>query len=750
MVQTAQIAVNDANIHFDKLYSYKIPSHLAALAHIGSMVLVPFGKGNRFRMGIILQLSQQEENPKIKEVQDIAPEQARLTPELLQIVHFLKDRTFCTWYDAVKTIIPYGAQYKPTIIDGKACLKKQIIKHTETQYTLLHPLPNKPKPSQKQKLAETLLSNGSKTISTLTEKGLTRSVLDNLVKKGVLSKQEVDKTLHDVSAGLNFSQEIFLSQQQQKVFEGLKNHLNGQPATALLHGITASGKTIVFIKLIEETLKQGKQALVLVPEIGLTPQMIQRLTAIFGNAVAVQHSALNHTERLLQWIDIQKGNAKIVVGTRSAVFAPLEKIGLIIIDEEHERTYHSESSPRYSAHEIAKLRALSHKALLLLSSATPSIESYFAAQNGKYHLYELTQRYSNQLLPTVEMVDMRQELMQGNSSQLSNRLRVELAQNLKNHQQSILLLNRRGYQTVAMCSDCGEVLKCTACSVPMVYHKADQKLLCHYCGKTIQPVPQTCPVCQGKLRYTGFGTQKIEEELVETFPHARILRMDQDSTMKKESHKILFDKFAKGEYDILLGTQMVAKGLDFPRVSLVGVLGIDQMLFGQGYRAYEIVFSLVTQVIGRSGRSDLPGRALIQTVDPRNSILQLAAKQDYKTFYNQEIAFRKLNLYPPFCGVCMVLFTGSKEQAVLQAAVKFSEILAKTAAFRPDLPLRVLGPAPLNIAMVNHSYRYKLTIKCKPNKEFRELMRQVLEQYAKQGLPAKATVVLDMHSDADL
>ena len=573
MVQTAQIAVNDANIHFDKLYSYKIPNHLTGLAHIGSMVLVPFGKGNRFRMGIILELSQQEENPKMKEVQDIAPEEARLTPELLQIVHFLKERTFCTWYDAVKTIIPYGAQYKPTVIDGKTCLKKQIIKYTETEYTLLQALPEKPKPSQKQQLAEALLRDGPKTISTLMENGLTRSVLDNLVKKGILSKQEVNKTLHDGSAVLNFSQEIHLSQEQQKVFEGLKQHLNGNPATALLHGITASGKTIVFVKLIEEILKQGKQALVLVPEIGLTPQMIQRLTAIFGNAVAVQHSALNHTERLLQWNDIQKGNAKIVVGTRSAVFAPLEKIGLIIIDEEHERTYHSESSPRYSAHEIAKLRALSHKALLLLSSATPSVESYFAAQNGKYYLYELNQRYSNQPLPSVEMVDMRQELMQGNDSQLSNRLRVELAKNLKSQQQSILLLNRRGYQTVAMCSDCGEVLKCTACSVPMVYHKADQKLLCHYCGKTIHPVPQTCPVCQGTLRYTGFGTQKIEEELIQTFPQARILRMDQDSTMKRESHKILFEKFANGEYDILLGTQMVAKGLDFPKVSLVGVSG---------------------------------------------------------------------------------------------------------------------------------------------------------------------------------
>ncbi len=750
VIQTAQVAVGNATIHFDKLYSYEIPQRLISLVHIGSMVLVPFGQGNRCRMGIVLELQQQEESKGLKQLLDAAPEQARLTPELLQIVEFLKERTFCTWYDAVKTIIPYGAQYKPVQQEGTYRLQKQIVRHTETEYTLVCTLPQKPKPTEKQRAAEKILQNGPQRLRYLEEQGISKAVLENLVKRGNLSKREVDRTIESTSND-PVKSDFMLSSHQQQVFDGLVNRLESKTAcAALLHGVTASGKTVVFIRLIQETLRLGRQALVLVPEIGLTPQMVKQLRAAFGNDVAIQHSALSHTERLLQWNEIQKGKANIVVGTRSAVFAPLSNIGLIIIDEEHERTYHSESSPRYHAHEIAKLRAASHNALLLLASATPSVESYYAAKNGRYELYELTERFSNRPLPSVELVNMRQELMEGNPTELSNRMRVEIAENLKRGEQTILLLNRRGYQTVAMCTECKEVVKCGSCSVPMVYHKAQEKLLCHYCGKVVSPPPQVCPVCGGALRYTGFGTQKIEEELEKAFPQAKILRMDQDTTAKKDAHEMLFRKFSQDNYDILLGTQMVAKGLDFPKVSLVGVLGIDQMLFAQGYRANETVFSLVTQVVGRSGRAQLPGRALIQTIDPDNHVLQLASRQDYPAFYEQEIRFRKLNLYPPFCGVCMVLFTGGKEQSVVQAAVRFSELIALAAQKQTAIPLRVLGPAPLQVAMVNHHYRYKLTIKCKPVRQFRDLMRNVLEMYAKEGLPQKATVALDMHSDADL
>ncbi|EJX00818.1 primosome assembly protein PriA, partial [gut metagenome] len=332
---------------------------------------------------------------------------------------------------------------------------------------------------------------------------------------------------------------------------------SGKPSVALLHGVTASGKTLVFLKLVEHVLELGKTALILVPEISLTPQMIRRIKEHFGSKVAVQHSALNHTERLLQWNMIQKGGARIVVGTRSAVFAPLQNIGLIVIDEEQERTYRSENAPRFDAREVAKRRVVDHRAMLLLASATPSVESYQAALQGRYTLYRLTQRYSNQPLPSVEMVDMRAELSAGNAGSISTRLAQLIQQNLQNQRQTILLLNRRGYQTIAMCSECGQVLKCVSCSVPMVYHKKEGQLLCHYCGKTIAPPPDRCPHCGGRLRYTGFGTQRVEEELESLFPKARILRMDQDSTCKKNAHETMLAHFAAGEYDIMLGTQMV-------------------------------------------------------------------------------------------------------------------------------------------------------------------------------------------------
>ena len=371
---------------------------------------------------------------------------------------------------------------------------------------------------------------------------------------------------------------------------------------AAIPGPFGSGKTVVFLKLIERTLELGRRALVLVPEISLTPQMIRRLKSTFGSRLAVQHSALNNTERLLQWRMIQQGNADIVVGTRSAVFSPLQNLGLIIVDEEQEHTYQSESAPRYDAHDIAKKRAVMENALLVFVYAKPLNETYHAAQSGKLKLVTLTQRYGGCPLPSVDFIDMRAELTAGNSREVSRRLARELQENLDNGEQSILLLNRRGYRTIGMCTDCGHVLKCPNCSVPLVYHKPQQALMCHHCGQTVHPLPTLCPECGGKIHYSGFGTQRVEEELAELLPSARILRMDQDSTGKKNAHETMLAQFARHEYDILLGTQMVAKGLDFEKVTLVGVLGIDSLLFGQGFRAYESVFSLVTQVIGRGGR----------------------------------------------------------------------------------------------------------------------------------------------------
>lgn len=753
MPKTVGVAVSNATFHFDKLYTYAVMPDQQDIVRLGSMVLVPFGRGSRARMGVVLACDAEPESAKLKFLFDVAPASACLTPELLRLVHFLKERTFCTYYEAVKAVIPYGAQYKPTVAEDGVTpvLQKQLVRHTENAYKLVGTLPPKPRPTAKQLAAVALLAGGERTLSALEEKGISRAVLDNLCAKGVLECSKVNKSIDLYSSIPLKNEPILLTEEQQAAYDALLPGLeDAAPHSALLYGVTGSGKTLVFLKLIEHCLQMGRRALVLVPEISLTPQMILRLKSQFGKRVAVQHSALNHTERLLQWQMIQDGGADIVVGTRSAIFSPLENIGLVIIDEEQEHTYRSESAPRYSAHEVARQRAAENGALLLLASATPSTESYYAAQHGRTQLVRLTKRYGGNPLPKVQIVDMRAELASGNPREISLAMEDAIRHNLEAGKQTILLLNRRGYQTVAQCEDCREVLKCQKCSVPMVYHKSAHKLLCHYCGSQLDPPPARCPACGGKLQYRGFGTQKAEEELAKLFPEARILRMDQDTTAAKDAHEKLLAKFARHEYDIMVGTQMVAKGLDFEDVTLVGVLGIDSLLFAQGFRAYETVFSLVTQVVGRSGRAKDPGFAIIQTTDPDNPVLNLAAAQDYDAFFEQEIAYRKLGLYPPFCGLCVVGFAGPKESEVARASARFAALLGRQAAKQPDLPLRVLGPTPGSIEKINDSYRYKLTVKCRNDRRFRDLIRETLTLYEQEKLPGKATVVVDLHSDGDI
>ena len=752
MPKTVGVAVSNATFHFDKIYTYAVMPDQQDSVRLGSMVLVPFGRGSRARMGVVLACDAEMERSKLKFLFDVAPASACLTPELLRLVHFLKERTFCTYYEAVKAVIPYGAQYKPALAaDGVTpVLQKQLTRHTENAYRLVGELPRKPKPTAKQLAAVALLGGGVRTLNELEDKGISRAVLDNLCAKGVLECSRVNKSIDLYSSIPLKNEPIHLTEEQQAAYDALLPKLEDDaPHSALLYGVTGSGKTLVFLKLIAHCLEQGRKALVLVPEISLTPQMILRLKSQFGRRVAVQHSALNHTERLLQWQMIQDGGADIVVGTRSAVFSPLENIGLIIIDEEQEHTYRSESSPRYSAHEMARQRAAENGALLLLASATPSTESFYAAQHGRTQLVRLTQRYGGNPLPKVQIVDMRAELASGNPREISLAMEDAVRRNLDAKKQTILLLNRRGYQTMAQCEDCREVLKCQKCSVPMVYHKSAHKVLCHYCGSQMEP-PTVCPACGGKLQYRGFGTQKAEEELAKLFPDARVLRMDQDSTAAKDAHEKLLARFANHEYDIMVGTQMVAKGLDFEDVTLVGVLGIDSLLFAQGFRAYENVFSLITQVVGRSGRAKDPGYAIIQTTDPDNPVLNLAAAQDYDAFFEQEIAYRKLGLYPPFCGLCVIGFAGAKENEVARAAARFSTLLGQQAKQQPDLPLRILGPTPGSIEKINDTYRYKLTVKCRNDRRFRDLVRSTLGLYEQEKLPSKATVAVDLHSDGDI
>ena len=728
MPKTVGVAVSNATFHFDKLYTYAVMPDQQDTVRLGSMVLVPFGRGSRARMGVVLACDAEPESAKLKFLFDVAPASACLTPELLRLVHFLKERTFCTYYEAVKAVIPYGAQYKPTVAEDGVTpvLQKQLVRHTENAYKLVGTLPPKPRPTAKQLAAVALLAGGERTLSALEEKGISRAVLDNLCAKGVLECSKVNKSIDLYSSIPLKNEPILLTEEQQAAYNALLPGLeDAAPHSALLYGVTGSGKTLVFLKLIEHCLQMGRRALVLVPEISLTPQMILRLKSQFGKRVAVQHSALNHTERLLQWQMIQDGGADIVVGTRSAIFSPLENIGLVIIDEEQEHTYRSESAPRYSAHEVARQRAAENGALLLLASATPSTESYYAAQHGRTQLVRLTKRYGGNPLPKVQIVDMRAELASGNPREISLAMEDAIRHNLEAGKQTILLLNRRGYQTVAQCEDCREVLKCQKCSVPMVYHKSAHKLLCHYCGSQLDPPPARCPACGGKLQYRGFGTQKAEEELAKLFPEARILRMDQDSTSRKDAHETMLAQFARHEYDILLGTQMVAKGLDFPSVTLVGVIDADMSLYVDNFRAAETTFSLITQVVGRSGRGADAGCAMIQTMTPEHPVLRLAAKQDYDAFYELELQMRQI-----------------------EASVRLRDALAANLQKEPycRAPAQLLGPAPASVARVNYSYRYQLTLVCKNSAAIRRLLSYVLAEFSRDRRNKGITALIDVNS----
>ena len=538
-MSTVQVAVDNATFHFDKLYTYRLPLQLEGQVFEGSMVLVPFGRGNRPRMAVVLAVGEEptaEKTARLKELFAAAPEQARLTPDLLKLVHFLKERTFCTYYEAVRAIIPYCFQYRPELVEGKPTLRRQLLRQEVRYHRTARPVQAGGRITDKQRTALNLLAaGGPQTAAQLETQGVTRAVLDALLKKGLAEKQREDQDARPTPAAETSAPEPppALTEEQQRAYDQLAPNLEDHaPHAALLYGVTGSGKTLVFLQLIRRTLELGRQALILVPEISLTPQMIRRLKDTFGARVAVQHSALSNTERLVQWQMIQQGGADIVVGTRSAIFAPLQNLGLIILDEEQEHTYRSESAPRYAAHDVAKARAAQHRALLLFASATPSIETFQAARMGRYQLVRLAHRYEGRPLPTVELVDMRQELAKGNPGEISLPLAKAIGENLEAGRQTILLLNRRGYRTVAQCADCGKVLKCTSCSVPMVYHKAQNRLLCHYCGRTIAPPPTACPECGGPLRYTGFGTQKLEEELAGLFPAARLLRMDQDHKLR--------------------------------------------------------------------------------------------------------------------------------------------------------------------------------------------------------------------------
>ena len=522
----------------------------------------------------------------------------------------------------------------------------------------------------------------------------------------------------------------------------------GRPHCFLLHGVTGSGKTSVFIKLIEKTLSEGKTAMLLIPEISLTPQIVENFCRLFGGTVSVIHSNLSLGQRLEEYRRIEAGLSKIVVGTRSAVFAPLENIGLIIMDEEGERSYKSDSAPRYTTSAVAKERCRTHGAVLLLGSATPSVESYYYARKGVYELLELTERFNKSDLPHVEIVDMNAERANGNTSEFSEVLVHEIRRNLEAGEQTILLLNRRGYHTVISCAGCSSPVYCPNCSIPYTYHKANDSLVCHYCG-SIAELPEKCPGCGGTVfKQMGFGTQKMEEQLEALFPDARILRMDADTTFSRYAYEKNFKDFADKKYDIMVGTQMIGKGLDFPDVTLVGIVTADKSLFSGDFRSYERTFSLITQVAGRSGRGGKKGRAYLQTFMPDHYVLNLAAAQNYAGFYKEEIALRKTLIFPPVCDICVIGISSVSDAAAAAAsAVTLKIIKDVIKAEQIKFPLRVLGPVQSGIAKMNGKYRYRLILKCKNNKETRSFIRRVLLKTAEYREYSNVNIYADMNGD---
>lgn len=731
----ATVAVEKTFFNLDSDYDYYVPVELENVIKIGMRVKVPFGNANKLRDGIVVKLYCAI-NTSLKEIDKIISDKPVLDEEMVSLALWLKERCFCTTYDCLRQMLPRGF--------GK--IKDAS---TKTVQLLIEREEDLPRLTPKQKSVVNLLFDiGSAGVDEICEFcSVGKAVLKNLEKYGVIKifdKEIYRNPYKDVTECVQDSIDIVLSNQQKKAFNTYKNMLLNAGGTGLLFGVTGSGKTQVYLKLIDEALAIGKDIIVLVPEISLTPQALAIFHKRYGSQVAVFHSGLSLGERNDEFKRADRGEAKIVIGTRSAVFAPLHNLGLVIIDEEQENTYKSERTPRYHARDVANFRCKYNKALLLLTSATPSLESYSNAQKGKYVLCEMNERYGDATLPDVITVDMKQEMKNGNKTPISGKLKELLTECLENHKQAILLINRRGYNTFIACTDCGNVITCPNCSISLTYHSYNNRLTCHYCGYS-KPLDNKCPSCESEnVRYSGFGTQRIEDELASLFPQARILRMDADTTTAKFSHDRLFTAFQNHEYDFLIGTQMVAKGLDFPDVTVVGVVNADNSLYDENYNSAERCFDLITQVVGRSGRRGERGKAVIQTINPYNQTLEYASNQDYKSFFDNEIMLRKMMIYPPYCDIFSAYFTGENENTVAMCAKAFFDIL-KELNEKNNEKIIVLGPSPAKISKLNNSYRYRISIKCRNSKNIRMMFNEILKRLYKIKEYKDISVSLDLN-----
>ncbi len=795
----AKIAVSAANFAIDKPYSYAVPQGMELMP--GLRVQVPFGRGDRSTEGVVLSLEPGSQEG-LKAVTCALDAQPLLSETMLRLAAFMRERYFCTYFDAVRAMLPAGlwfhtnqvfsltddrswesatirnplaVQLLHTLADmgGNAAenllrgemaeedfqkairylLNKKWIS-SQTSYrrrstdrveriaTLAVPaeqalsyLADRPKSALMQKSVLKLMASiGSASVKEICYfTGATAATVNRLAELGFLELSE--KQILSVSqiAPARLEGELVLNSEQENVFQGLKAQLEQpDPGAALLYGVTGSGKTSVYLKLIASALEQGKSALLLVPEIALTPQLLGLLAAHFGEQVAVLHSSLTARERYDQFCRVQRGQATVVVGTRSAVFAPCRNLGMIILDEEQERSYQSENAPRYSAREVALWRCHKENALLLLGSATPSVQTMYHAKQGTYRLYCLKNRYNGKALPQVQIVDMQEELRNGNDSPFSIPLLLALDETRKAGKQSVLFLNRRGNARAMVCVDCRQSPECPRCSARLTYHSANNRLMCHYCGYS-QSVPRRCPSCDGRLKTIGVGTQRAQEALKSRFPDMEVARMDADTVSAVNTHEKILDSFQKNHTPVLLGTQMVAKGLNLPDVTLVGVLDADLSLYSGSYLAGETTFNMLTQVVGRAGRGDAPGSAMVQTLVPEHPVIQLAARQDYDGFYEMEIQLRRLQSCPPFGESSCVVFTGEDEQQVLRGAMKFRDSLAaclQLPEYREE-SCTVLGPAPCPVPKINYNYRYRLMLRLKNSRNLRLLLAHILRQFSK-------------------
>ncbi len=812
----AKIVVAAAVYAIDKPYDYLIPESLAEICRPGVRVVVPFGQGNRRTEGLVLE-TREGEGEKLKAVETVLDESPVLNDTMLRLAAFLRERYFCTFFDAVRAMLPAGLWFhaKDTVVltalgqemdfekafpkspdavevgnalkelggqalenDLKKLLNKDIEKglkkllnkkmvlcegalirnvgdKTEkiasltvsAEEALAYAQTRKRAPMQKA-LLEMLAVLGSCSVKELCYfTGATVSSVNALEKAGYLELSHREVFRRPKFDAVAAAAPLSLREEQAQAYRKLRAHLfEAKSTVSLLYGVTGSGKTAVYLKLIEDVLEGGKSALVLVPEIALTPQLMQTFMSHFGDRVAVLHSALQVGQRYDEWKRIRSGEATVVVGTRSAVFAPLEDLGLIILDEEHEATYKSEMTPRYHAREVAIWRGAKENAPVILGSATPSMNTMYLAKTGVYDLAELHQRYNGQDMPKVILADMKEELKNGNSTSISSVLREEMEMNFEAGQQTILYLNRRGASRTMLCPSCGHVPQCQRCSVSLTYHSANDRLMCHYCGYS-QPASGLCPVCGSSFRAVGAGTQKVEEEIHSLWPWIETIRMDADTVSATNPHEKILSRFQQERIPVLIGTQMVTKGLNFPNVTLVGVLDGDASLYTDDFRAAENTFSKITQVIGRAGRGEVTGRAVIQTMTPENQVLLQAAQQDYDAFYETELPLRQLRRSPPYGDVISLDFFGPFEREVTAGALRFREALGNV--LRSDQwcgeNVMVMGPAPARVVRVMNRYHYRLTILAKNSKQLRQVISTLMKWFKKDKANKNITVTADVN-----